>query len=184
MQIETLAHDQVRFDHKIQPRVPRDNAKHIQKLAKLYQDGIDIEPIVVFLDDEGVYWCADGFNRGEALAIAEIDTVQCDVRDGSWQDAFAYAPIENVTPPAMNTKHSGPALPQRRKVPRQWAYINTHPHDDMAAKGKELAALMTKRLGVKVSRPDALARGVELAIAFEHGQAAAALSRESHNGEA
>ena len=47
--------------------------------------------LIVFRDDEGTHWLADGFHRIEAAARAALPTVPCDVRPGSRRDAVLFA---------------------------------------------------------------------------------------------
>ena len=47
--------------------------------------------LIVFRDDEGTHWLADGFHRIEAAARAALPTVPCDVRPGTRRDAVLFA---------------------------------------------------------------------------------------------
>jgi len=52
------------------------------ELAELYDEGHEIEPILVVLDPGGVFWIADGFHRLEAQRRLGRGSVKAIVRDG------------------------------------------------------------------------------------------------------
>lgn len=54
------------------------------------KDGTVFPPVVVFFDGS-THWLADGYHRWHAASEAGIETLQCDVKQGSKRDAILYA---------------------------------------------------------------------------------------------
>jgi hypothetical protein len=54
-------------------------------------DDVELPPVIVFRDEEGINWLADGFHRLLAHQQAGIDTIRADVRAGSRRDAVLFS---------------------------------------------------------------------------------------------
>jgi hypothetical protein len=81
----TLYLDKLRLDGDTQPRAGI-NAALVSEYAKLYEDGVELPPVVVFFD--GVdYWLADGFHRWHARFKAGIEGISCEIHNGTVEDA-------------------------------------------------------------------------------------------------
>lgn len=57
-------------------------AKKIDEYAELMRDGIVFPDIVVVYDGTN-YWLVDGFHRVNAAMSADLETINCDVRQGN-----------------------------------------------------------------------------------------------------
>ena len=96
----------VRTDGDTQPRVGMDPELVEEYTARMSvgesrevvdPTGTPFPPLVVYLDDEGVTWLADGFHRLEAARRAGIESMQAIVRSGSRRDAFVASLGANAT---------------------------------------------------------------------------------------
>lgn len=82
---------QIRLDGGTQPRVELDTAV-VYDYADCYEANTKMPPLVVFFD--GVdYWLADGFHRRFGADKAGLKSLECDVREGTRDDArwFSYS---------------------------------------------------------------------------------------------
>lgn len=87
--------DKVRLDGDTQPRAGI-NTTLVSEYAKLYEDGTELPPVVVFFD--GVdYWLADGFHRWHARNKTEIEGLSCEIHNGTVDDARWYSYAANQT---------------------------------------------------------------------------------------
>jgi hypothetical protein len=101
-----VALDALRTDGDTQPRVGMDPELVAEYTARMSvgqankvvdPTGAPFPPLVVYLDDEGVSWLADGFHRVEAARRAGIEAMQAIVRTGSRRDAFVASLGANAT---------------------------------------------------------------------------------------
>jgi hypothetical protein len=60
------------------------------------QAGVKFPPVTVFYDGSD-YWLADGFHRRNAAFSAELAQMECDVRQGTREDAQWYSLSANKT---------------------------------------------------------------------------------------
>jgi hypothetical protein len=81
--------DQIRTDGGTQPRAAID-FDAVDDYTDAMVGGARFPPIVVFYDGTD-YWLADGFHRVKAADQAGLDTIACDVRQGTQQDAQWYS---------------------------------------------------------------------------------------------
>jgi len=81
----------IRLDGGTQTRA-RINEEVIEEYAVDMKAGSAFPPLIVFHDGKN-YWLADGFHRWGAAKNLEIDSIECDVRQGTLEDAqwFSYA---------------------------------------------------------------------------------------------
>mgnify|MGYP000423209990 CR=1 FL=1 len=77
------------FDVNTQMR-ERIDGDVVNEYRDAMKDGVKFPPVVVFFDGS-TYWLADGYHRWHAASEAGIDTLQCDVKQGSRRDAILYA---------------------------------------------------------------------------------------------
>jgi|RhiMetdeSRZDD1v2_1073273.scaffolds.fasta_scaffold09099_14 DNA oxidative demethylase len=87
--------DLLRLDEDIQTREVQEG-EALDLLRELYREDPDaLPPVVVFCDDEGVYWLADGHYRlkaaRDALSSAGPSEIRAEVHQGSKRDAILYA---------------------------------------------------------------------------------------------
>ena len=87
--------DQITIDPAIQARAAM-NLGVVAEYAAAMENGDVFPPIIAFR--EGcTYLLADGFHRVEAARQAELETIEADIRDGGYREAFLYAVGANAT---------------------------------------------------------------------------------------
>ncbi|HOL72300.1 MAG TPA: ParB/RepB/Spo0J family partition protein [Bryobacteraceae bacterium] len=86
---------QIRLDGGTQPRTALDFAA-IDDYAEAMAAGGKFPPVVVFHDGEH-YWLADGFHRLKAAFAAGFDAIDCELRQGTLEDAQWYSFSANKT---------------------------------------------------------------------------------------
>jgi len=72
----------------IRPRAVTDYAAAMRAGAKF-------PPIVVFLDEDGTYWLADGFHRTRGAELAGLTEISAEVRPGGRHEALLHAASAN-----------------------------------------------------------------------------------------
>ena len=82
---EIILIDNIRLDGATQPRAALD-FEAIEDYADAMGAGAKFPPVTVFYDGEH-YWLADGFHRVKAAYAAGLDTIECEVRQGTLEDA-------------------------------------------------------------------------------------------------
>jgi len=92
--------DCIRCDEDIQTREVREG-EALDQLRELYRDDPDaLPPVIVFLDDWGDYWLADGFYRvkvaREAMGTGAPHTIRAEVRKGTKRNAILCAVTANA----------------------------------------------------------------------------------------
>lgn len=90
-----LSFAKIRLDGGTQPRAKLDGAA-IEDYTDAMLAGMKFPPIVVFYDGTD-YWLADGFHRRYAAFGAEASQVECDVFQGTREDAQWYSLSANKT---------------------------------------------------------------------------------------
>lgn len=86
---------QIRLDGGTQPRTALDFTA-IDDYAEAMAAGVKFPPVVVFHDGEH-YWLADGFHRLKAAFAAGFDAIECELRQGTLEDAQWYSFSANKT---------------------------------------------------------------------------------------
>ncbi len=79
----------IRTDGGTQARVKMDK-KHVEHLSDLMKEGVDVGPLCVFFDKKE-YWLADGFHRYFAAKRNGALEVECEVQEGSVEDAILHS---------------------------------------------------------------------------------------------
>lgn len=87
----------LKIDPELQCRTKGVSRSVAAEYAALIEAGTDFPPVVVFLDNKGVHWLADGFHRVEAHSLAKRTEVAADVRQGSRKDALLFAAGANAS---------------------------------------------------------------------------------------
>jgi hypothetical protein len=80
---------EIRLDGGTQPRSALDFAA-IDDYAEAMAAGVRFPPVVVFHDGEH-YWLADGFHRLKAAFATGFDAIDCELRQGTLEDAQWYS---------------------------------------------------------------------------------------------
>lgn len=75
----------IRTDGGTQPRMVMDHDA-IEGYMDDMLSGVKFPPVIVFYDGTS-YWLADGFHRRQAAFGAELTEIECDVRQGTLEDA-------------------------------------------------------------------------------------------------
>ena len=86
---------EIRLDGGTQPRSALDFTA-IDDYAEAMAAGVKFPPAVVFHDGEH-YWLADGFHRLKAAFAAGFDAIDCELRQGTLEDAQWYSFSANKT---------------------------------------------------------------------------------------
>lgn len=80
----------VRLDDACQPRAVTDLNLAGEYAEAMLANGAVFPPVVVFHDGES-YWLADGYHRWHACQVAQIGTIECDVRVGGRREAILHS---------------------------------------------------------------------------------------------
>lgn len=86
---------EIRLDGGTQPRSALDFAA-IDDYAEAMAAGVKFPPVVIFHDGEH-YWLADGFHRLKAAFASGLDAIDCELRQGTLEDAQWYSFSANKT---------------------------------------------------------------------------------------
>ena len=86
---EPISIANIRLDGGTQPRAAL-NVNAIEDYAKAMSAGAKFPPVAVFYDGEQ-YWLADGFHRIKAGCAAGLDVIDCEVHQGTVEDAQWYS---------------------------------------------------------------------------------------------
>jgi transposase-like protein len=86
---------EIRLDGGTQPRTALDFTA-IDDYAEAMAAGVKFPPVVVFHDGEH-YWLADGFHRLKAAFASGFDTIDCELPQGTLEDAQWYSFSANKT---------------------------------------------------------------------------------------
>lgn len=173
---DVVADDEVQMREKIDPDTVREYAEVLDALP----------PPVVFHDGK-VYWLAAGFHRRAAHVLAGRETIRCEVRKGTFGDAFRFALGDNADHGLRRTaadKRRAVAAAVRRGVKdaeyrgmsdRQIATLCKVSHTFVTQVRKALADKATDPVGIgnvaKFSRADPKSRAkTPLAEALEAGE--------------
>jgi hypothetical protein len=83
--------DLLRLDEAIQTREVREG-EALDLLREIYRDDPhELPAVIVYRDEEGVNWLADGFYRYRAASEAGLREIRAEVREGNKRLAFLYA---------------------------------------------------------------------------------------------
>ena len=85
----------INMDGGTQPRAAID-FDVVEEYALALASGAAFPPVVVFFDGS-TYWLADGFHRTHAHKVAERQSIECDVRQGTRRDAILFSVGANAS---------------------------------------------------------------------------------------
>lgn len=85
----------IRLDGGTQPRASV-SFEVVQDYCEAMQAGAKFPPVIVFYDGTD-YWLADGFHRVKAAYAANCDTIECELHQGTQEDAQWYSFSANKT---------------------------------------------------------------------------------------
>lgn len=91
-----IALDQIVADDACQLRAAGSKAA-VQEYAEALAAGATFPPVVVFRDDDGRHWLADGFHRLEAHRLAGRETIAAEVHAGGQREARLHAAGANAS---------------------------------------------------------------------------------------
>lgn len=91
----TIALETLTRDPELTCRAAGVNKATAADYAEAMKAGAVFPPVVVFADQKGVHWLADGFHRCAGAELAGLGEVAADVRQGSRKDALLYAASAN-----------------------------------------------------------------------------------------
>ena len=89
MESHKISLDLIRIDCGTQMRIDKNNHV-VDEYAERLADGVEFPQVTVFTDGTE-YWLADGFHRYFAHQKAGLDTIACEVRQGTLNDALDFA---------------------------------------------------------------------------------------------
>lgn len=94
--VRPVSLDNIQRDDALICRARGINQRTVADYAAAMQAGAVFPPIVVYVDDRGAYWLADGFHRTAGAKLAGLTELPADVRHGSRHDALLYAASANT----------------------------------------------------------------------------------------
>lgn len=86
----------IRRDEALICRANGIRQRTVRDYAAAMRAGTEFPPIVVFLDEDGTYWLADGFHRTAGAELAGWTEIAADVRRGSRHEALLHAASANA----------------------------------------------------------------------------------------
>lgn len=95
MSVVSLRIDDIKTDGGTQPRAHLD-FHAVDDYTDDMEAGTKFPPVTVFYDGES-HWLADGFHRVRAAYAANFDSIDCDVRQGTLEDAQWFSFSANQT---------------------------------------------------------------------------------------
>ncbi|MEM1349667.1 MAG: hypothetical protein AAGI01_13990, partial [Myxococcota bacterium] len=121
----------VRTDGGTQPRVQLDDAtlnEYAERMALDEDTGAVVDPegrvweeLVVYNDEDGVLWLADGFHRMHAALLAGLAEFQVRYKSGSQRDAVRYSLGANATHGKRRTNADKRRAVERALRDEQWS---------------------------------------------------------------
>lgn len=93
--VRRLDPERIKLDPRAQARV-RVSEEKISEYADAMREGHSFPPVVVFEDQKGVIWLADGFHRVPAAIRAGCSVIVAEVRRGDLRDAILFATGANA----------------------------------------------------------------------------------------
>ncbi len=96
MTVKTVLIKKIEVDDTVLPRRNEEDVL-VKEYAELRRLGIELPPIVIFRDNDGVHWLADGVKRLAAECAIEGTRITADVRKGDQSKARWFACGANRT---------------------------------------------------------------------------------------
>lgn len=94
--ISTLKISEIRTDGGFYCRAGGPPPETVAEYADLMQEGAKFPPVVVFLDQDGVYWLADGYIRVESAKKDSREEIDAEIHQGDKRAARLYAAGANA----------------------------------------------------------------------------------------
>jgi hypothetical protein len=123
--------DELTFDPTIQVRLEGTNLAHLQMLTQVLLNGGEFrDPIILFRDDEGRLFVADGWHRAEATRSAlkktpDVAPLMAEIRPGGYPAALEYAEGANLRHGlALSMKSKRAIFERRLKRGHAWATLS------------------------------------------------------------
>jgi hypothetical protein len=88
--------DKVRIDGDTQSRVKM-NDESVTEYAERMTEGEVFPEIVLYKDEDGNHWLAEGFHRVAGAKVAGLGTLSAEIREGTVRDARIHSCGANVT---------------------------------------------------------------------------------------
>lgn len=95
-EVRLVALASIRRDEALICRASGIKQRTVADYAVAMQAGAAFPPVVVFLDEEGTYWLADGFHRTAGAELAGLTEIPADVRRGGRHEALLHAASANA----------------------------------------------------------------------------------------
>ena len=124
MESRKISLDLIRIDCGTQMRIDKNNHV-VDEYAERLADGVEFPQVTVFTDGTE-YWLADGFHRYFAHQKAGLDTIACEVRQGTLNDALDFACRANQSHGLQRTNaDKRRAVEEYFKIPGNEALTNS-----------------------------------------------------------
>ncbi|HMM25494.1 MAG TPA: hypothetical protein PKA36_11945, partial [Pseudoxanthomonas mexicana] len=127
----TVTLDDFTIDPEIQVRLGGPDLEYAEELSQiLINGGRYRDPIVLFRDEDGQRWLADGFNRCDGLVIAqravpELQELDAEIHPGGRDAAIEYAETANLQHGKVLTMEERRSILERRlKRGHAWATMS------------------------------------------------------------
>lgn len=118
------------LDPRLQFRL-QENAEVKQEWADRLKEGATFPPIIVYKDEAGAYWVADGHHRVDAHRLAGIEKIWAEIRHGEFSLAQEHAAAANEDHGLRRTIYD------KQKAAEWWIGVYLPQHPDL--KIRELA---------------------------------------------
>lgn len=139
------------FDVNTQMR-ERIDGDVVNEYRDCMKDGVKFPPVVVFFDGS-TYWLADGYHRWHAASEAGIETLQCDVRQGSRRDAILYACGANTCNGLRRTNEDKHRAVKTLLADAEWCQWSDHAIADRCGVSQPFVGKLREQLITVISSP-------------------------------
>jgi len=145
--IKQIALNQIIPDPKTQPRTTI-SEEIVQDYAEAMEMGNNFPPIIVFKDDDGVYWLADGFHRYFAAKSINKTSIKCDIRKGSLRDAMLFSVGANATHGLRRTNEDKRKAVLTLLSDEEWSKYSANKIADITGVTQPFISKVKKELGI------------------------------------
>lgn len=95
-ELRTVPLASIRRDEALICRANGIRPRAVTDYAAAMRAGATFPPIVVFVDEDGTYWLADGFHRSAGAELAGLTEIAAEVRRGGRHEALLHAASANA----------------------------------------------------------------------------------------